>query len=257
MHYRKKGSVTVFCALLIPVLGSFIMMLISKAREYVAVSEAKNAAELAIRSCFAEYNKTLFERFHILAIDSSYKGEDSGIRRILEHFENYLDNSITNSAILRTDVTWYCDCAGADNDYFIDSAVDYAVQSEMTQGDPFTEYVMGTLNNRCRAVNMAVRAGEAEYLIYGHEADEDNIGEASAEFEASGADSYDDFLRYRLSGVEQDILSERFSRLITEYMRSNGSPGFDPKTCVYGMEISADMQSFGKKEYVVTAEYEY
>ena len=64
---RNRGTITVFVALLIPVLAGFVLTLSGAVNTYVAESEAELAVDNAVRSCFAEYNRELYDRYHYRA----------------------------------------------------------------------------------------------------------------------------------------------------------------------------------------------
>lgn len=112
MRCRLRGGITVFLALMMSVMSSFIAALTKSARLYSARCEAEAAMENAVRSCFAEYNKELFEDEHILLIDSSYKGEESGIDRIEEHFMTYLAAGMSENEVISVKIV---DALGPDD----------------------------------------------------------------------------------------------------------------------------------------------
>ena len=100
---KRKGGITVFLTLMLSILATFITALATKAQEYVERSEAEYAVDCAVRSCFSEYDRELYDSYGILLIDSSYKSGESGIERVGEHFAMYLTNSLTANELL--DVT--------------------------------------------------------------------------------------------------------------------------------------------------------
>lgn len=100
MRCRLRGGITVFLALMMSVISMFIIALSKSVRMYSARCEASASMDNAVRSCFAEYNRELFEDEHILLIDSSYKGEESGIDRIEEHFMTYLKSSMSENEVV-------------------------------------------------------------------------------------------------------------------------------------------------------------
>ena len=100
---KRKGGITIFLTLMLSILATFVTALATKAQEYVEQSEAEYAMDCAVRSCFAEYDRELYDSYGILKIDSSYKSEESGIDRVEEHFAMYLTNCLTANELL--DVT--------------------------------------------------------------------------------------------------------------------------------------------------------
>lgn len=101
---KKRGVITVFLTLMLSVIALFILMLARSARIYIARGEAEYAFDNAVRSLFSEYNRELFERFDILLIDSSYKGEEGGIDRIEDHFSTYLSESLSANELCEVSV---------------------------------------------------------------------------------------------------------------------------------------------------------
>ncbi len=170
MKYR--GVITVFLTLMLSVISVFVLMLTRGARSYISRGEAEYAVDNAVRSCFAEYNRELFEKFHILVIDSSYKTAEVGIDRIEEHFSTYLTESLSSNELCSVSV--------------------------------------------------------------------ERVGEDGISFDGC-----------ILSG---EVLDEE---MLTEYMRENGSPGFDPDECYTALLFTATFTGPGTGDYTITREYAY
>ena len=96
---KHRGEISVFLVLILSVLSSFIIVLIMHVRTFISRGEAAYAMDNAVRSCFAEYNQAVFQEFHILLIDSSYKGTDAGCDAVADHFSTYLENSMTVNSL--------------------------------------------------------------------------------------------------------------------------------------------------------------
>jgi hypothetical protein len=75
----------------------------------------------AVRSCFGEYNKAVFQKFHILLIDSSYKGQEGGCDAVADHFFTYLENSMTAGRLQSVHI----DATSVSDDYLYDAAKRY------------------------------------------------------------------------------------------------------------------------------------
>ena len=164
---KKKGVITVFLTLMLSVLSMFILMAARGIRVYIMRSEAEYAVDNAVRSCFAEFNRELFDSFNILLIDSSYKEYEGGIDRIEDHFSTYLYESLT-------------------------------------------------VNELC---DVSVEAGPGDKPDF------------------CGDDADDGYL--------------------TEYMRENGSPGFDIDNCYSSLIFTATFTNPLTGPYSVTREYAY
>lgn len=68
----KKGSITVFSALVFMLIASFLFSLLEAGRVYQLDCYADLCSELAIESVCAEYQPELWDAYHILSLDSAY-----------------------------------------------------------------------------------------------------------------------------------------------------------------------------------------
>ena len=262
---RRKGEITVFLTLILLVLASFVIMLFTSARRFVIKSESESAVDMAVRSCFAEYNRTLFERFHLTVIDSSYKGMDNGIDRIRDRFMMYLDSSLSGSNVEYVRIDSSADAGRSDNEYLYDMAVRYERNNSTsypgmmrdTDDSYFLAYLLEVFGNYSTPSDKAVRIGEIEYLLYGFEDDEENIRLALSDFEECEDETYEEYLADRLREEGKILLCRRFGDIVTEYMRSNDSPGFDLGECYHRISFTAGLGSAVTGDYEITREYAY
>ncbi len=261
---KKKGEITVFLVLILLIMSSFIQSLLTIEHRYAEKCEAAYAADNAIRSCFAEYNRELFDRYHILLIDSSYKGEDAGEDNVMEHLQMYLQESLSDNGPEGMDM----ECKNAAEDdavYMYDAAVRYAknrlhADDRLSKtGDEvyFLTYLLDVFGNRDDPSYGCVRTGEEEYLLYGYESDEDNMDLAQADHGSYEDMSYDDFLCGSLEKKDIYELRSRYMFLVSEYLRHNGSPGFDPEKCYYDITCKFGLKGETGEEYTVARRYTY
>ncbi len=264
---RRKGEISVFLTLLLTVISGFIITLVTYAKGYVSKCEATLAMDSAIRSCFAEYNKKMFEKYHILLIDSSYKSAENGSGRTLEHFSVYLNNSISKSIVCDTRITGISRVSEDDCEYIYRQAAEYERKKTGTDADRIYEDDAGYFYDYLREVSGyygnpgegSVREGELEYLIFGADSDRDNIDQALSGYEdirESEGISYGEYLIRKLEAEDTDVLKQRFLGLIEENIRENGSPGFDISECYYSMTFMAELES-SAGEYSITRTYGY
>lgn len=133
---KKRGEISVFLILLLPVLSSFLIALIMNVRILVSRSEAAYAVDNAVMSCFAEYNKAVYSQFGILLIDSSYKSTDGGVDRVAEHFSTYLENSMSTNTVCDVNI----DAVPVTDEYLYDAAMKYVEECEEDGSDPIGRF---------------------------------------------------------------------------------------------------------------------
>ena len=262
---KKSGEITVFLVLILLVVSAFIIELLNLEHHFTSASEAQYATDVAVRSCFAEYNRELYERSHILLVDSSYRSSECGIERVKSHFIMYLDGNISQNRICSVEISEYKNAEDLDYQYMFDSAVRYARScpgppfSTDTDDNCFLSYLQIVFGNSHDPSDGCVREGEIEYLIFGRESDYDNItagAEDYAQYEDEGWE-YEDFLRDRLEEVGMYTLKHRYVDLVTEYMRMNGSPGFDPGTGYYDITFEIGLKGVTMGESYISRRYAY
>lgn len=261
---KKRGEITVFLVLILSSVMSLIFVLTASVKRFIIRSEAILAMDNAVMSCFAEYNRELFDRFHILLIDSSYKGTENGTGRVEDHFFTYLENSMTRGELCRVIIS---DEEDADDDgqlYLYDMAVRYAREEigddeSLNANDDalFITYLLKVCKNAEDHYEKSVRSGEIEYLLYGETEDVENIRRACDDRPKGDEGSYGEYLRRCLEKEDVTVLRKRFGELVTEYMRENGSPGFDLENCYHRLLFTADIRGGETDEFNITREYAY
>lgn len=267
---KKKGEIAVFLALVLSILAGFLTLLIGDIRSRMCKGEATMAADAALRSIFGEYNKEVFDRFHIYLIDASYKKAEGNSDDILAHFAEYMQVNMQDAQFVDAEIT-NSKTAGENNcEYLYDMAVKYYRENEygdnetyISKDDLFYEYCLSLCGNYASRIKESARVGELEYLIYGYKEDSENIEIAREQYEEETEKSenrrasYDDFLQEKLAEEDTDTLRNRFGYLVTEYARSKGSPGICLDECYAYLEIESRVTVDDKKEYDLTREYSY
>ena len=167
---KKRGEITVFLVLILSSVMSLIFVLTASVKRFMIRSEAILAMDNAVMSCFAEYNRELFDTFHILLVDSSYKGDTGGRDRVLEHFETYLFNSLSSNEVISTRIVSCSDAAQENYEYLYKSALRYA-KSELGDDADFTDYLSEVLEE-----------GEMDSLIQNEELSDDELIKRFADY---------------------------------------------------------------------------
>lgn len=107
---KLKGEITIFLTLLFGVIFLFVNALISSSTVVASKNYVREEANLAVESVFAEYHTTLFQEYHIFAVELTYESGDYDLENLENRLELYgadeLEWEITQLQLLS-------DCTGA------------------------------------------------------------------------------------------------------------------------------------------------
>ena len=289
MRYKRRGSIAVFLAALLSVILMFVNVLLDNMRRYVTKYEIAIAADAAIRSCFAEYNKILYDRFHLMYIDPTYKGIADADAKTIEHLIWYMNENMGGHF---QDI--YVSDASLNN---VKKAMDNGGENIINQIIAYEEKLCGDSISNCSThaiINMYikeilgndefpssdyVRRGEIEYLIYGLEDDYLSIDksrksyedELSTRFELGLQDDYssydsevyehmypyETYLYEQLEGLDVDVIIERLGDIVCEFVRNEGSPECSIENCIYGFDMEVVVVNGDGDSFLISKEYEY
>lgn len=87
---RAKGSITVFAALALMLVASFLFALLEAGRVYGLTSRAGMVSQLSMESVCAEYQPGLWESYHLLCLDGAYGGDSFS----MEYVNSTLNNRV-------------------------------------------------------------------------------------------------------------------------------------------------------------------
>lgn len=253
---KRKGEITVFLVMILSILLIFVSGLISNIKSYLFKCNYLYASEIAMESCFAEYNRRLFERFHILYIDPSYKTLENDEEQIKQHFANYLKCNTGDPSEVYIELNNIKRASDNDWENVVDQILDYT-HNRYGYGDDrqgLSRYIMNVFGNKDHPHEGCIRIAEQEYLIYGYESDYDNMTAIMNDYDI--ALSYDEYIENRLLEMDLGTIKNRIIDLIEEDVTSNGNPGFIMEKCIYGMDISAIVKN-SRKEIEITKGYSY
>ena len=113
----KRGEVTVFLSLICLVTIVFIGAIVSSAKIVAARNGIELLTKTAVTSAFSEYDKTLFDTFGLLFVDTTYKGIcDGGDDSFSEHVTQYIDVNINDTLSKFLDIN-YLSISISDSEY--------------------------------------------------------------------------------------------------------------------------------------------
>lgn len=93
MQRLFKGSVTIFMTCLMGIMTTFLYSLIKSAMYYSSDMNLRAAIHATGISLLSEYNKDLFDKYSILLIDTSYKGQEADDENVISHARLYLEKN--------------------------------------------------------------------------------------------------------------------------------------------------------------------
>lgn len=96
MKKKEFGAyLTIFFTLLLTVFVALGLMLIEGVRSNALRLEMEIAFDTALDSTLAQYHKTLFERYDLLAVDSSYGGTEAGLYQMAKKLSDYFEANLS------------------------------------------------------------------------------------------------------------------------------------------------------------------
>ena len=99
----KGAYLTTYLSLTLAVLLSLCFTLIEGARRNAVRLEAECVTDIGLNSIFAEYNRALFGRYNILAIDSSYCTDLATVNNVKRHLQDYIERNTSMKGIAFSD----------------------------------------------------------------------------------------------------------------------------------------------------------
>lgn len=93
----RRGYMTVYLALTLAVMVSFVLALVEGARTSATRMRALCVADMGINSVLSEFNKELFEQYDLLFTDMTYGGGSGGIEAVRSHLKYYLTMNLDES----------------------------------------------------------------------------------------------------------------------------------------------------------------
>lgn len=282
MRYKQKGEITIFAALIMSVLIMFIYVVTSGIRRYVAKSEVIMDMDAALVSCFYEYNKYMYETYHMKYIDTSYKDYEISDDNLTNHMMTYMQecmkegNSIVTGLTVSNIQLQDVHRAG-DNNYanMYEQIKKYCVSKDNTLSECdkktiLCAYIQECFGNDSAPGNNSIRVGEEEYIIYGYATDTLNRDAARADYEEYVYDNcveeclyFDEYIRYedyisrRIQELSYETIMHRIAFLINENLSVNGSPNTDVEKCIYSASVVAEVESLYGYDYTINREYTY
>lgn len=134
----KKGSITIFLALMLSVMLVLVSASIESCRMAAARAQILSGVDIGLYSLFGQYDKTLLEKFDLFAIDASGAGGAANLASVYDSFEAYMKPVLSqNSQKLSVEqggISGYCVLTDNQGELFYQQAVQYMKDTLGSQG---------------------------------------------------------------------------------------------------------------------------
>lgn len=97
MKKEKQGYITVYLALILGILITFVFTLIEAVRIQTIRTETEGVMDIGLFSVFGEFHRELLEQFDLFYIDTTYGEGKPNIKRSEEHLQYYMNQNFENS----------------------------------------------------------------------------------------------------------------------------------------------------------------
>lgn len=96
---KTEGYLTVFLALSLPIILSLIFVLLDGARRNAVRLQTEFAADAAVNSVLAEFNKELLSQYDLLMIDTTYGTGSISVENTCRHLQKYFEKNLSSGGI--------------------------------------------------------------------------------------------------------------------------------------------------------------
>ncbi len=96
---KTEGYLTVFLALSLPIILSLIFVLLDGARRNAVRLQTEFAADAAVNSVLAEFNKELLSQYDLLMIDTTYGTGSISAENTCQHLQKYLEKNLSSGGL--------------------------------------------------------------------------------------------------------------------------------------------------------------
>lgn len=130
----RKGYITVYFSLVFVLCVSLLIGLMYGARENAIRAKAKEAMDISVKSVFGEYQRNIWDRYHMLFVDTTYGydteplvlSEEHLIRCLNENFDEERFSLLEGKDLLKL----YCNNAETDEVRFVSDDNGYSIRSQ-------------------------------------------------------------------------------------------------------------------------------
>ena len=156
----KKGSITIFLALILSVVLSLVCVSIESVRMSAARTQILNSMDIGLYSLFGQYDRTLLENYDLFAFYAGGK-EEVDMASVYDNFESYMKPVLKQNSqkleLLQGGFNGYRLLTDGDGEVFYQQAVGYMRETLGSQG---VQILLEKLKDQEEKTDEAQRKGE-------------------------------------------------------------------------------------------------
>ena len=156
----KKGSITIFLALILSVVLSLVCASIESVRMSAARTQILNSMDIGLYSLFGQYDRTLLENYDLFAFYAGGK-DDVDMASVYDNFESYMKPVLKQNSqkleLLQGGFNGYRLLTDGDGEVFYQQAVGYMRETLGSQG---VQILLEKLKDQEEKTDEAQKRGE-------------------------------------------------------------------------------------------------
>lgn len=156
----KKGSITIFLALILSLILSLVSASIESVRMSAARTQILNSMDIGLYSLFGQYDRTLLEDYDLFALYAGGK-EEPDMASVYENFQSYMKPVLKQNSqkleLLQGGFNGYRMLTDGNGEVFFGQAVRYMRETLGSQG---VQILLGKLQDQEKKTEAAERKGE-------------------------------------------------------------------------------------------------
>lgn len=161
---EKRGSITVFLALILSLLLSLVCTSIESVRMASARTQILNSMDIGLYSVFGQYDKKLLEDYDLFALDGSMGGGQLNLVKICDNLESYMKPVLKQNSqklsLQQSGLTGYRLLTDDNGEVFYQQIVQYMQETLGSQG---VQILLNKMSDREKKTEEAdLKASQAE-----------------------------------------------------------------------------------------------
>ena len=134
----KRGSITVFLALILGLILSLLSSGLESARMAAARTQILNGMDIGLYSLFGQYNKSLLKDYDLFAIDGSCGGKELDLASVYDNLDSYMKHVLKQNnqqlSVQQGGISGYLLMTDSEGEVFYQQAVQYMKETLGSHG---------------------------------------------------------------------------------------------------------------------------